>query len=124
MTHQAYKQTTDTVLFSASVSHITIQAFTCWNDANVKVTWLQHDSGVVFWNSRLLLGSSNHTVQELAEHAISTHTNHTAEKTWSGSCAFLQEPVWFLQNTWRKNKGQMLFDTISEIETIVEAHSW
>lgn len=61
-----------------------MQTFTCWNYANVEVTWLQLYSWVMFWNSRLLLGSSNHTVQQLAEHSVSTHTYHSEwkKKIW------------------------------------------
>lgn len=54
-------------------------ALTCWDDANMQVTWLQDSAGVMLREARLLLSSPNHTMQQFAEHSISAHTHHTEE---------------------------------------------
>lgn len=66
-----------------SVRHNSLQ--TCWNDADVEVTWLQHHRQVMFWNPCFLLCSSNHAMQQLTEHAVSAHANHTVRegKEWA-----------------------------------------
>lgn len=52
---------------------------TCWDDANMQVTWLQDSAGVMLREARLLLSSPNHAMQQFAEHSISAHTHHSEE---------------------------------------------